>query len=224
MTDGGWLRQMRAMRRLCSIFATTGAAENISRIRNAGRSSRFAVLATAFLLAGCGGGPPVTFDLSAAHEFGSVANSRGALAIYEPSASLPVASQRIVMRTGVDTVAYLKDAQWADRLPALIQMRLIESFENAHSLRAVGRIGLVADYSLQTEIRRFEADVSHGVARVELSARIVGSNGAILTSGIFTAEAPAASDDATTVTAALNQALAKVLRDIVVWVTPKVKA
>jgi cholesterol transport system auxiliary component len=214
---------MRAMRRLCLMFVARCAARNIARIRNAGRSLPFAVPAIAFVLAACSGGPPITFDLKAAHEFGNVANSRGTLAIYEPSASLPVASQRIVMRTSVDTVAYLKGAQWADRLPALIQMRLIESFENAHSLRAVGRIGLVADYSLQTEIRRFEADVSHGLARVELSARIVGSSGAILTSKIFAAEAPAASDDAATVTAALDEALAKVLRDIVVWVTPKVK-
>jgi cholesterol transport system auxiliary component len=218
MTQWGWLPQMGA-----AVRQSSTPSKGTDRLQHLGRVLRFAVLPVVLALAACGGGsPPLTFDLDAAREFGGVENSRGALAVYEPAAALPVDSQRIVMRTGPDTVAYLKGAQWADRLPALIQTRLIESFENAHSLRAVGRTGLVATYSLQSEIRRFEADVPRGLARVEISVRIVGGNGAILTSKVFAAEAPAAADDAATVTSALDRALADVLRQIVLWATPKV--
>lgn len=173
-------------------------------------------------LAACGGAPPATFDLSAAHDFAGLHEGRGELAILEPAASLPVASQRIVMRTAPEAVAYLKGAQWADDLPSLIQARLIDSFENAHALRAVGRPGLVANWSLQTEVRRFEADVTSGQAHVEISANLLTASGRIVASKIFSAQTPAPKDDAATVTAALDQALTNVLRQIVLWVAPKV--
>jgi cholesterol transport system auxiliary component len=173
-------------------------------------------------LAACGGAPPATFDLSAARDFSGMHEGHGTLAVLEPSASLPLASERIVMRTAPEAIAYLKGAQWASELPSLIQARLIDSFENAHALRAVGRPGLVANWSLETEVRRFEADVTSGEARVEISANLLTANGRIVTSKVFSAQVPAPKDDATTVTAALDQALTNVLRQIVLWVAPKV--
>jgi cholesterol transport system auxiliary component len=180
------------------------------------------VMVPAYLmLAACGGAPPATFDLNAAHDFSGMHEGSGSLAVLEPSASMPFASERIVMRTAPEAVAYLKGAQWADELPRLIQARLIDSFENAHALRAVGRPGLVANWSLQTEVRRFEADVTNGQARIEISANLLTANGHIVTSKVFSAQVPAPKDDATTVTAALDQALTSVLHQIVLWVAPK---
>jgi cholesterol transport system auxiliary component len=177
----------------------------------------------AFLaIAACTSAPPATFDLNSVHQFTNVRGGDGQLAIYEPVASVPLDSERIVMRTGPDSVAYLKGAQWAGRLPALVQARLLESFENAHALRAVGRPGLVANYSLETEIRHFEADVPHGQARVEISAKIVTANGRTVTSKVFSSDAPVGEDDPASVTAALDQALSNVLHQIVVWAAPKV--
>jgi hypothetical protein len=51
-------------------------------------------------------------------------------------------------------------------------MLLIESCKKAHALRTLGRPCLVADYGLQSEIRCFDAETSHGRARVDISARI----------------------------------------------------
>lgn len=181
-----------------------------------------AAMPLALALAGCGGGPPSTFDLTSAHDFGGPVASRGALAIYEPAASMPLDSERIVIRVGPSSVAYLKGAQWADRLPSLVQARLIESFENSHAFRAVGRPGLVAPYSLQSEIRRFEADATLGKAYVEISVRIVAADGRNITSKVFSAEATTAKDDAATVTAGLDEALTNVLHQIVLWTGPKV--
>jgi cholesterol transport system auxiliary component len=186
------------------------------------RIGRFAAVPVALALSACGGAPPPTFDLNSARDFGDVKTGRGALAIYEPAASQPLDSQRVVVRTGPDAIAYLKGAQWADRLPSLVQARLIESFENSHGLRAVGRPGLVAAYSLQSEIRRFEAEAPQGRARVEISVRIVAADGRVLTSKIFSAEVATAKDDPATVTTALDEALADVLRQIVLWTTPQV--
>jgi len=222
MAHSGRRQGVQPGRRAFVPFQMVPSGTSCGRLPAFWRISRLIVVPAFLALTACGSAPPPTFDLNPVHDFAGVQGGRGELAIYEPSASLPLDSQRIVIRTGPDSVAYLKGAQWADRLPSLVQSRLIESFENAHALRAVGRPGMVADYSLQTEVRRFEADVQHGDVRVEISARIVTAGGRIVTSKIFSAETPAAKDDAATVTAALDQALANVLREIVVWATPKV--
>ena len=126
------------------------------------------------------------------------------------------------MRTNPQSVAYLSGAQWADKLPSLIQSRLIESFQNAHLLRAVGRPGILADFSLQTSIRRFEFDAARGEATVEISAQILGQSGRIIAGRLFSGTVPVVSDDSSAVAAALDAALAKVMREIVIWTAPKI--
>jgi cholesterol transport system auxiliary component len=107
-------------------------------------------------------------------------------------------------------------------LPGLVQTRLIQAFENSRLLRAVGRPGLLADYSLQTDIRRFEMDVTRREAVVEISAKILDARGRITASHVFSSIIPAPRDDGTTVTTALDAALAKVMRKIVEWSAPKI--
>jgi cholesterol transport system auxiliary component len=164
----------------------------------------------------------VAYDLSAANGAAVARIGRGRFVVSEPTATSPVDSNRIVVRTGAESVAYLSGAQWVERLPALVQARLIESFENAHLLRAVGRPGMPAERSLQTDIRRFEFNVGQGEARVEISARIIDRSGLILAGETFVARATAAKDDGASVSAALDGALAKVMRQIILWAAAKV--
>ncbi len=131
-------------------------------------------------------------------------------------------SRRIVVRTGTGTIAYLHGAQWAANLPSLVQDRLIGGFETAHVLRAVGRPGLVADRNLHTEIQHFEVDVARKQAIVEIYARLVGANGRVVTDKTFSAKVPAPDDQLPTIAAALSQAFAKVIHDIVIWAAPRV--
>lgn len=170
-------------------------------------------------LAGCGGGSvPETFDLTAPAGFLSARVPRGQLVVAEPAATLPVDSDRIVIRTGPEAVAYLTGAQWADRLPRLVQTRLIVAFENARALKSVGRPGLSADNNLTSEIRRFEVDVTTGEAIVELSVKLVGDkSGRIRAAKIFTARQPAPSKGPAAMAAALDLAMAICLREIVLW-------
>ena len=172
-------------------------------------------------LASCSSAPPVTFDLASVDPTSlSVRHGRGQIVVNEPIASLPIDSVRIVIRTGPEAVAYLKGAQWADQLPRLVQTRLIATFENAG--RTVGRPGMIADYSLQTEIRHFEADVARNEAIVEISSRLVDSRGRVVASGIFNANSPLIKDDGPSVTAALDHALADAMRKIVAWTATRV--
>jgi cholesterol transport system auxiliary component len=174
-------------------------------------------------LAACSTPPRLNFDLSAIDGgLAARAGRRGQLVVLEPTAILPIASNRIVVRTGADAVAYLTGAQWADQLPVLVQTRLIETFQNARLLRAVGRPGMLADYSLRTDIRRFELDVAGNQAVVEISAQLVGASGRILAGKVFSASAPAERDDGPTITRALDAALADVMRQIVAWTAPQI--
>jgi cholesterol transport system auxiliary component len=174
------------------------------------------------LLAACSGAPPATYDLNAPETGFAHRSGRGQLVVYEPTSTQPIDSTRIVIRTGAEAIAYLTGAQWSEPVPRLVQARLIESFENSRLLRAVGRPGLVADYSLQTDIRHFEVDVARRAAFVEISAKILDVRGRIVSTQVFSATVPAERDNGPTVTAALDTALAKVLRSIVDWTAPKV--
>lgn len=185
---------------------------------------RFGLLLLAGLsLSSCGGGAtPETFDLGAPKQFSARA-PRGQLAIAEPTATLPVDSDRIVVRTGPEAVAYLTGAQWADRLPRLVQTQMIAAFENARAFRSVGRPGLNADNNLVSEIRRFEIDVTTGQAMVELSVKLAGdSSGRVRAAKIITATVPAPSKGGAAMAAALDAALEDCLRQLVTWTTSQI--
>ncbi|HLH10808.1 MAG TPA: ABC-type transport auxiliary lipoprotein family protein [Methylovirgula sp.] len=175
----------------------------------------------ALCLAACTSKPPAAFDLDPAVDFTPQHARRGQLAVGLPEATKLIDSNRIVVRTGADSVAYLTGARWMQRLPPLVQARLIESFQNAHVLRSVGPLGINADRTLNTEIRRFEVDVVSDKAFAEISATLVGADGRVVATKTFSAEAPAPHDDAATVTGALDKALAEILHEIVVWAAPK---
>jgi cholesterol transport system auxiliary component len=195
--------------------AKGSAGASVRRVR-----PRVLVLIVAWALAGCSGSTPQTFDLSAA--IASPQRQTGAqLAVREPSASLDLDSQRILVRTGPETVAYLSGAQWSDRLPALVQNRLVQTFQDAKMLRSVSAasVGLAADYSLQLDIRAFELDVSRGEAVIDIAAKIVAESGGgrVIAARIFRNSAPAGGDSGRDAAAALNAALAPVMKQIVAF-------
>ena len=175
-----------------------------------------AVIAGALALASCASAPPQTFDLNAASGPGG-ATLRATIAIREPVASADIDSQRILVRTSPDTLANLAGAQWADRLPALLQARLVQSFQNARQLRFVGRAGagIVADFEMELDIRAFELDVTKSQASVDIAVKIVGAHsGRVVAAQIFTARIPAAGTGGAEAAAALNAALDSVMRQI----------
>lgn len=185
---------------------------------------RNGTLGCALLLAGCGASPLSTFDLSAPTAGVKARSARGVLVIPEPTAPAPSDGDRIVVRTGPSSVAVVKGAQWTDRLPRLLQSRLIQTFENAKLLRSVSRPGdgVTPDRALAWEIRRFEMDAATGQAVVELSVKVLDPSGRVLGGQIFAAQAPGDASQGATASLALNAASNDVLRQIVAWASARV--
>lgn len=178
-----------------------------------------------FALAGCAGSAPTTFDLVAPTDTLGPRSSRGQLVVSEPAAPTAYDSERIVVRPRPTELAYLTGAQWSERLPALIQSRIIQTFENSAMLRSVGRPGehIDAAVTLESDIRAFEIDVAKGVARVEISAKLVTDPaGKVIAAQVFSGQAPAKDSKGAEATAALNAALAQVLRQMVAWAAGRV--
>jgi cholesterol transport system auxiliary component len=189
------------------------------------RASRSGLaLAAALMLAACGGSSPETFDLSAA-TVPAARTMRAQISIRLPTASLDLDSQRILVRTAPDTVAYLAGAQWSDQLPALVQTRLLQTFENAHLIRSVGRAGagVIADYSLELDIRAFELDAKALQANVDIAVKIVAAgSGRVVGAQIFKTQVPAAGTGGAEATAALNAALSTVMKQIVAFASAQI--
>jgi cholesterol transport system auxiliary component len=181
-------------------------------------------LAAGLFLTACGGSAPETFDLSSV-SVPPVHKLRAQVAIREPLASLDLDSQRILVRTSPETVAYLSGAQWSDRLPTLVQTRLVQSFQNAHLMESVGRsgAGFAANYSLELDIRAFELDSKSAQANVDIAAKIVDDRGGrIVAARIFNAQTPAAGTSGAQASAALNAALSSVMTQIVAFTAAQI--
>jgi cholesterol transport system auxiliary component len=182
----------------------------------------------ALALAGCATSTPVpTFDLTAPRNFPPHrGGTRGQLIVPEPTALAILDTERIVVRPGGDQVAQLSGAQWADRLPKLLQSRIVQAFENANRLRAVGRPGerIVADYQLVVDVRQFNLTVGSGAhAEVELSAKIVADrSGRIVAAEVFRASVPAQASEGDAAVHAIDVAFDRVATDMVLWAARKI--
>ncbi len=204
--------------------------DDVTASKRAGRSTGLAAaIVLALALGGCASSSsvPRSFDISAPSTFPTRAGAvRGQLLVVEPKAIASLDTERIAVRGPGGAYSYLTDGAWADRLPKLLQARLIQSFENANRLRSVGRPGdrLASDWQLLAEVRAFEVVVT-GAAEVvvELSVKLVNDrSGRILSGRVFAARAPAAGTDAINVSAAFNGAVQNLMREIVLWSTGQV--
>jgi len=189
----------------------------------------------AFLLAGLalpgcamlpGGGPaPLdTYDLSTSRiEAEGPRRGRTQVLVAEPGALKVLDGENVVVRPSPGSVEFLKGAQWADRLPRVVQARLVEALQATGRLGGVGKPGegLAIDYQIVTEIRAFEVRLD-GAPRAEVTLYVKllnDRNGVVRAARGFTATAPlssaAAGNDA--YIAALDRAFAQATRDLVSW-------
>jgi cholesterol transport system auxiliary component len=167
--------------------------------------------------------PVPTYDLIAPRDFGKMRPARGLIEVTVPSALQVLDTEKIVAEPSTGVVTYLSDAQWSDRLPKLLQARMIEAFENSSRIRTVARAGdkVNADAQLVTDIRTFGIQGKDAV--VELSVKLIGSRGGrINAANVFTARVPAPSTAGGAGAAAINEALNIVLIDIVRWTASKI--
>lgn len=179
-------------------------------------------LLAALALSACASAPVPTFDLSAPTNFTARGTGTGQLIVATPTALAVLDTEKILVEPAPGQITYLGDAQWGDKLPSLLQARMVQAFENGSKLRRVARPGdgVSAEYQLNIDIRTFGVRVENGTttAVVELSAKIIGNAaGRILAAQVFSARVPIATMNGATVTAALDAASNQVLVEIVRW-------
>jgi cholesterol transport system auxiliary component len=167
--------------------------------------------------------PPTTYDLVAPRSFAGTAKpAQWQLVVYEPTAVHALETDRLMVRPSADQVSYYKGIVWSDRLPRLVQARMIETFQNSGAVKAVSASN--GQYALATELRSFQIDVSSGkaAAEIEIFARLINlSSGKVLATKGFSARVPATTDSPGDAVAALNQAFTEVLQDTTAWVASR---
>jgi cholesterol transport system auxiliary component len=184
-----------------------------------------------FVLAGCAGGlggstPPDTYGLSPAPAVtGDSARNRQIL-ISEPTALKALDSEQIVIRPSPSAIQYLADSQWSDRLPKIVQDKLVQAFENSGRVGGVGRPGegLAIDYKIITAIRSFEIKADAGEqALVEISAKVLNDrNGVVAATRVFRATSPVAGSGNAAYVRALDRAFEAVVADMVTWTLSRI--
>lgn len=177
----------------------------------------------AALLAGCGGSAKNdTFDLSVTATSvtqGPALRSRQLL-IADPTALKALDSENIVVRLSGSEMQYLAGSQWSDRLPRMVQSKLVEAFEDTGKLGGVGRPGqgLAIDYQVVTDIRAFEVDTTKNIANIEISVKLLNDkNGTVRAQEVFRSSARINGSGNANLVQGLDSAFAGATRDIVAW-------
>lgn len=178
------------------------------------------------LLTGGGSEPaPTTYDLRAAPAERSLGRAGGQIGIREPRAIQVLDSDRIVFRPSATMVAYYAGAQWSDRLPKLIEERLLAAFETSSNLKTVSRTtdALAVDYYLLTDIRDFSISETPKLAHIQIYVKLVVDNrGRAISGQSFEAQVPVLGQGAEGAVGALDAALSDVLSQIVRWTLKQV--
>lgn len=146
------------------------------------------------------------------------------LGVELPAAPAGLSSARIAVTREPLTLEYYAGAQWVDDAPAMIQRLLIESFENSQRIVGVGRlaVALRSDYVLQPELREFQAEYPDGAGipkiRVRINAKLIKMpERRIIASQTFERILEAPDNRMARIIKTFDQALGKVMRDLVVW-------
>jgi phospholipid/cholesterol/gamma-HCH transport system substrate-binding protein len=169
-----------------------------------------------------------TYDLTAVKDFPPLAKVPDwQLVVPEPTALMAVNTDKMQTQPAQGETVAIPNAQWADNLPVMLQEKVVQSFENAGYAQAVSRPrdGLQAGFQLLIDVRHFAVSTSGAPsAEIEFVAKIMSQDGKIVTAKTFTATAPADSAEAPAAAAALNQAFAKAVTELVPWTADAVGA
>ena len=139
--------------------------------------------------------PPrkIVYDLQAAGTFQTPkVPLEAGLAIAEPTATARLQTQRFLFASDEEPRAEFENAQWSDSLPALIQAKLLQSFENydiAHAPVRTDPVG-TGGTRLVTDLRQFQISVEPAKATIALSAKILDGAGQVKAARIFETSAP----------------------------------
>lgn len=193
-------------------------------------SRRWVPSAMALALAGCagllGGSPPAhLYRVTPIRAFpADLPHLPVQLLVDVPLAPTGLDTARIALSRSAVSIDYFADLEWTDSALLMVQTALLELFENSRTVSAIDRelVGLRADFILKTEIRHFEAlyNSPNGAPTVwvAIMARLVNPTGReIVAQASFEQREPASSNEIPRIVVAFDEALGRVIEDIVVW-------
>ena len=189
-----------------------------------------ALVALGGLTAGCTsllpgpGVPPRLFRLTPKSTFDSgLPTVDWQLVIETPVAPAGLDTTRVALHRNLTELEYYARANWTDLAPGMVQILIVESFQNSGRIVAVGResIGLRADFVLKTELREFQAEYLQPgppQAHVRLNAILVKMPAReIVGSTRIDRTEPAQADTMSNIVGAFDAALGGALKELVTW-------
>jgi len=169
--------------------------------------------------------PPrkVIYDLKPADGFDTPHRPLAAgLVLAEPTATTRLQTQRFLFASDEEPHDDFANAQWSDSLPALVQAKLLQSFENYDIAHAPLRGDALSEGGtrLLIDLRQFEIATSPSPqAMIALSAKIVDGGGHLKAARIFQETAPIDAVSPAGARSAFDQAFAALARKLVLWVS-----
>ena len=145
------------------------------------------------------------------------------LAIGRPHVQGMLDGVRIAVRPTPGELQVYKGAQWASDPGEQLRDAILRTLEESGRIGAVARqgSGIAADYRLELDVRRYEADYAGGstpVATIEVNAKLLRSIGQeVVGSRTFHQAVPVGGTDAAQVSQAFGTALGAVAGDIAGW-------
>jgi cholesterol transport system auxiliary component len=143
------------------------------------------------------------------------------LAVETPLASDALDTARIVVMPSPGVIEVYPGARWSDSAPALLRNLIVQGFEDSQRIVGVGSAasGLRADYALAIEVRDFQLEMEGGKhAAIRLQLRLLDyTTNRVLAARAFDAQAPAATTDAAAAFGAFQDALNRIVPELVEW-------
>ncbi len=145
------------------------------------------------------------------------------LSIGKPTASRMVDSVRIAVRPVPGELQVYKGAIWSQDPDEQLQDALLRVLEDSGKIGSVARqgSGIAADYRLELDLRRYEADyagASVPAATIEANAKLLhAGDREVVASRTFLQAVPATGTDTARVADAFGQALGAIAGDIAGW-------
>jgi phospholipid/cholesterol/gamma-HCH transport system substrate-binding protein len=141
------------------------------------------------------------------------------LVVPTPTAILLLDTQRFLLLPNNDIPGYA-NAQWADGIPKMLQIKLIQSFENydvAHApLRGTDNPATASQ--LVIDIRSFQVNTdSELTAEIGFSARILNKDGQVVASHLFQQSRKLDKPDPASAAAAFDDAFGSIATELITW-------
>jgi len=163
----------------------------------------------------------VIYDLKAPDNFDAQRRPlEPGLILAEPTATTRLQTQRFLFASDEETHDDFANAQWSDSLPALVQAKLLQSFENYDIAHAPLRGDALSEGGtrLLIDLRQFDmATAPEPKATIALSAKLIDGAGHLKAAHLFETSAPVGGLTVANATAAFGHAFDGIARDVVVW-------